>query len=296
MYAQEIVSGIVVDSKNEPMPGVRVEIVDRTEVTTTDIDGKFRIELPVAVKKIRLTYPGYKPIIKKVKPDMVIKMGNGWSAQSSGFRGFVDIQGGFGFGGSVNVLSGDCLVRDIHTKLSFGLIETLGYQINSNLFVGAGTGWYLDCVYSESVDYWNTMESNLELYALRIPIFGAVRWDFGLDRKTAPYVELKAGYQFNKVEVCDDSDYYLASSYSDNGYVEISGRNTGSFFLQPSVGYRVGIGSKMGMNLGLSYCVSVPKKLYAVTHYYVQNEYEESMTELGTSRGGVFMFNIGFDF
>lgn len=27
-FAQEIVSGTVVDGKNEPMPGVRVEIVD----------------------------------------------------------------------------------------------------------------------------------------------------------------------------------------------------------------------------------------------------------------------------
>lgn len=74
LFAQEIVTGTVLDEKKAPMPGVRVEVVGRSEYTTTDIDGRFHFDLPVPVKKLQFQYVGKKTIICKVKPEMIVKM------------------------------------------------------------------------------------------------------------------------------------------------------------------------------------------------------------------------------
>lgn len=299
------VTGTVVDSKDVPMPGVLVEIVGRSETATTDIDGRFRIDLPVDAKKIRISYPGYKVMEFKIKPDMLIKYGSGWGSRSSGYRGFFDIQGGFGFGGKTNVSAGNLLINNINTMLTFGYSTTHGYQINSHLFVGLGFGIYSDMIHSDTFerydDYGNKYAEN-EFYAARIPVFADVRWDFGLAKKTAPYVALKAGYQFS-LDV-DDGDTYLANAYTwNNGYqyLYLYGHSTQGLFFQPSIGMRASIGGRRAMNIGLAYSIIIPRKLSAVYEYESYDPHNsyirvEERKDLGVARGGAFLLNIGFDF
>lgn len=81
--AQEIVSGKVVDSKNQPIPGARIEIVGSNVFGYSDIDGAFRIEVPNSDAKLRVVYPGVTPIVKKVTPMMIIQVNNRWGGHHS---------------------------------------------------------------------------------------------------------------------------------------------------------------------------------------------------------------------
>lgn len=297
LLAQEVVTGTVVDGRNEPVPGVRVEIDGRSEYAITDIDGVFRIELPVTAKKVRVTYPGYKPIVKNIKPDMVIKLGNGWAGRSSGYRGFFDFQMGIGFGGDVNVYAGALGVEGIHPGVAVGYLTSHGYQINSNLFVGLGFGVIVGTVFGEEITPYY-MDSYHEVDMVGIPLFLDLRWDFGLAGKTAPYIGCKVGYKYN---ISADNDYGYFSPYHWTGNtsssLEIFTENCGQFFLMPSIGLRTRLGNKVGMNLGLSYNIMETRDLRAVYTYdnYGQ-KYQRTELNIGKCTGGVMMFNIGFDF
>ena len=317
LHAQDTrVSGTVVDSHNEPIPGATVEIVGRSETATTDIDGRFIINLPVTAKKIRVTYPGFRPVEAKVSDNMLIKMGSsGWASSPSGFRSFLDLQGGFGIGGKVNVAAGDLLIKDLGTLATFGLNTSYGYQINRNLFVGLGFGAYINLTGSKSFmpngDYWEHtdsyyVESENNINAIRIPIFAEARWDFGLDKKTAPYVDLKAGYQCT-FQFEGDGDEQVANAYD---YWQLSqeltvyGRNASGVFLQPSVGFRTSLGGKSGINIGVAYSIVIPRK-YTTEYryeeprpdrdYYMQWSHSETK-ETKPIRSGAVLLNIGFDF
>lgn len=96
LCAQEVVTGTVVDTKNEPVPGAKVEIVGTPDFTTTDIDGRFRIETEQPAKKIRVSYVKFKPVTKKIKPDMTIKIGRNWRQGPEHYQWFVGAQIGIG--------------------------------------------------------------------------------------------------------------------------------------------------------------------------------------------------------
>ena len=301
IMAQEIVTGTVVDSKNEPVPGVRVEIVGRTETTTTDIDGKFRIELPSPAKKIRFTYLGYKPIEKSIKPEMFVKLGHGWGGTTSGYRGFFEFTGGVGFGGKVSVYAGDCAVTDIGSPIVFGWNMTHGYQINRNLFAGLGFGMHASMLYGVEHNRYSSYDRRYaehKFSTLNIPIYANARWDFGLEKKTAPFVDLKLGYTLS---FAFDSDEDMFYSYSYDNDLYVYDKNTGGFLLMPTIGMRTTIRNKVGFNIGLSYNVMFHKKMHAqlksseVDFNGNYKSYEEVM-DLGNSTGGVLMLNFGFDF
>lgn len=292
VMAQEIISGTVVDGKNNPLPGVRVEIVGRTEVVYTDIDGIFKFDIPVKADKVRISYVGYKPQERKIKPDMVIKIGNGWAGKPSGFRGFFDIYGGFGIGGKVNVNAGKLAINDIQSFLNFGFTYSLGWQINKNLYVGAGFGATAQMLRydEEGIESYYDSYTNSKFYQIQIPIFADVRWDFGLgERKTAPFVDLKLGYQIG-VSIDDDyQDAYYPGYYNE---LELYMHKTNGMFIQPAIGMRTATGNKTGINFGLAYNFMMPKKLTAGYHYDNGSDY----MDLGKSNSGVLMLNIGFDF
>lgn len=70
----KIVSGIVLDKKNNPLPGATVQVVGGSESTTTDIDGTFAFEVPMASEKIAIMQNGYDKRIKRISSgEMVIR-------------------------------------------------------------------------------------------------------------------------------------------------------------------------------------------------------------------------------
>ena len=58
MYAQKEVSGVVVDANGEPIIQASVIAKGTTIGTATDIDGKFKMEVPNSVKTLVVTYIG----------------------------------------------------------------------------------------------------------------------------------------------------------------------------------------------------------------------------------------------
>ena len=64
IYAQnKTIKGRVIDERLERMPGVSVVINDTVKVGDTDLDGFFKIEIPVSVKKVSLAFVGFDPTI-----------------------------------------------------------------------------------------------------------------------------------------------------------------------------------------------------------------------------------------
>jgi len=301
IMAQEIVTGTVVDKDNVPVPGARVEIVGRAEYAVTDIDGSFRIELPVTAEKLQVSYPGFPTIVRKIKPDIVIKLGKGWGANAKGYRGFFDFYGGFGFGGKVNVVAGDLSVTGIKNFFSMGIGTTHGYQINPHLYVGVGVGLMMNvvsCYESGYYEYDYPEGFYFDLNTVTIPLYADVRWDFGLTQKTAPFVGVKVGYQIGIVP--DDYDIFEAYKGSNSYWNElgVSCGDVNGFLFQPTIGMRTSIGGKRGINIALSYNISLRKKLTAryVHGNYIDYDNITEVKELGTSSGGVLMLNFGFDF
>lgn len=295
LWAQEIVTGKVVDGKNEPFPGVRVEVVDRSEYVITDIDGNFRIELPEPAKNLRFSYVGYKPIEKRITPYMTVKLGSGWSGKASGYRGFFDFVGGFGTGGEINIYgSDDTQVTEIgRSSIAFGWFMTHGYQINHRFFAGLGFGLNWIMLYKNERE-WGEDYSGHSFCGGTIPLYADFRWDYDILAKTAPFVDLKLGYQFIVGANDDDYHYY----YGDNLYVD--NKNTKGIFLMPTIGMRTSIGSKRGINIGLSYNIFVKRRFNVSQTTEICLPGEEVITDVVeksiSATGGIVMLNFGFDF
>lgn len=99
---------------------------------------------------------------------------------------------------------------------------THGYQILPQLFVGGGVGVHL----------YKFDESDGIKYNL--PVYGDIRWDI-LQTKFTPFIDVKGGYS-------------------------VAGEFTGAY-LNPSIGCRMALGDKLGLNLGVGYT-------YMKTGYY----------------------------
>ena len=302
IMAQDIVSGIVVDGKNNPLPGARIEIVGTSDAVYTDVDGEFRFERPAAVQKVRVSYAGRKPVTLSITPQMIVKLSNGWAGKSKGFRGFFEMAGGFGIGGKVNAHAGSCEINDIASFLNTGISFSFGYQLSRHLYAGLGFGVYANMTTATYTDDFSIYDDAKSFAYARIPVFADVRWDFGLWSKASPYVGVKAGYQMSLCLDSYDYDYHrsIASTYDyyqqNTPKLIVMADRVNGLYISPYFGIRTNLYGKCGINLGLSYEISQPKKLHAIYEYgHYENRTKEHMN-LGKSYSGVLMFNIGFDF
>lgn len=302
LHARETVRGTVRDASGDPIPGVRVEVPGTSDYVFTDLDGAFQILLREPVKKLKFSYPGYSDLTFRVSPEMDVTLGKGWAGREKGFRAMIDIEGGMGINGKTTIESGDRKLRDYHTFLLAGLTYTLGYQLNRHLFVGIGFGMDIDVAKYEDV-YNNSSNSNRSWLSFpfvggHVPVFLDARWDFGLTKKTAPYVDLRLGYsRFFKNE-----GGYITSLYSYGSkrsqYTDFYINASNSIYIAPSVGYRMSLYKKIGMNIGIRYVVGMNRELFTITKTYdLQNGYERISEDHFKQRGSdVILFNIGLDF
>jgi outer membrane receptor protein involved in Fe transport len=61
------ISGVVRDDRNAlSLPGVTVEVAALNEVTYTDVDGRYTLQLPAGEHDLRITIDGYQPRVVKV--------------------------------------------------------------------------------------------------------------------------------------------------------------------------------------------------------------------------------------
>ena len=71
-----VVSGIVIDTDGDPLIGATVQPIGGENFVTTDIYGKFSLNIPNYVKTIKVSYVGYKTQNLPIEPDMVVIMSN----------------------------------------------------------------------------------------------------------------------------------------------------------------------------------------------------------------------------
>lgn len=67
---RQVVTGVVTDDSDDPIPGVIVAIKDTKEIVTTDLEGKFKITLPVGKNILICKCIGMKTQELKVSPGM----------------------------------------------------------------------------------------------------------------------------------------------------------------------------------------------------------------------------------
>lgn len=292
MMARETIKGTVVDAHGDPIPGVRVEVIGQDNFTFTDFDGMYQLILREPAKNLKFTYPGYSPSTYRIKPEMTVVLGKGWAGHETGARALLDLEGGMGFNGKATFKSGYMEAKDVHTFLLTGMMITPGYQFNRHLFVGLGTGAYL-----EIEKYLQYSHYEFRFIGINVPLFITARWDFGLTKKTAPYVDFRIGY--NRFIGTDEaSETCRISNWNGNSYnlLIVGQKDTGSFFFAPSIGYRVSIHKKFGMNFGLRYMTGLKKTYKATIGFSDGNSYTESTQEFSQRGSDMLFFNIGFDF
>ncbi len=133
-------------------------------------------------------------------------------------------------------------VGEIHAD-QFEVLTTHGLQVNSNLFVGLGTGLQVQFNDVEELDflpvagkYGHKTGVNIPLYVdFRVcPVYRRVSLPI------QPFFDVKIGASFDVTE-----DYMKIH----RGYLD-SGTN---FYLSPSVGFRVPVGHKTAVNVGVTY-------------------------------------------
>jgi hypothetical protein len=135
-----------------------------------------------------------------------------------GYRGFLEWDNSFCTLPYFDNSTGD-YKKDLQWMI--GLTTTHGYQINNNLFVGAGV-----------------------LFNLGVPM---------LDGTVATFLDLRYDRSFNKFRPYGD----IRIGYSRVGYA-LTGKKDGVYF-SPTVGHRFNWGKKFGVNVGAGVTVEGKK-------------------------------------
>ena len=66
LAGQAIIQGSVVDHSGKPLIGVTLLLVGTTNGTLTDVDGKYRLEVPPGKKRLMASYTGFQTMEKRV--------------------------------------------------------------------------------------------------------------------------------------------------------------------------------------------------------------------------------------
>lgn len=237
------------------------------------------------------------------------------------YRGFVDLNLG-GSTSNTNLWNYDYntqLDRALysptgkHTSfVNWGLSTSHGLQLGGNFYIGLGIGLdFLKSVKSRE----EAVAAQAEPYCLFIEeahnykyIWGAqyflhLRWDgfglFGIQSKLSPFVELKGGYLQNLSEL--DPIYY--DTVNEEAHWLLGKHSLkGGLFIKPSIGIRLRLTDRLGLNLGL-YCEPLYKLTYPsqdakVSWYEDNDEYTERTMAMPTFNFNFFPFgiNVGLDF
>lgn len=143
------------------------------------------------------------------------------------------------------------------TQIFSGISTSHGYQINPDLFVGAGVAIEL--------------HSNNGTQNWLVPLFAQIRTDRKWGDFT-PFGDLRVGYS--------------AVSGSDRG-----------FFLSPSIGYRFNWGRKAGLNIGLGWTMKTYRDMqYSLVYDEVNNTPNFIENGKTNYTSNYLTLRIGFDF
>lgn len=137
-FSQTTVTGTVVDTKGEPMPGAKVQVKGTDQYVITNMDGTFSVNLANPKSRLVAKYVGWNTTIKKAKEGMVIKMGkeSWWNDKPTSYQWFVD----------ANVaLPNRKVVKNMSPGIMFGRLKNFGWyvkgQFNGNTEIHDCTTW-----------------------------------------------------------------------------------------------------------------------------------------------------------
>ena len=151
------------------------------------------------------------------------------------------------------------------------LSTTHGVQFNRHIFVGAGVGVNMTGFRTDGNPGVN--------------VFGDVRYDLNIANKWSPFFNLKIGYGVRTGRgECEVE--YEDTGYSDSDHVAIK-----PFFINPSIGVRLRLSSKCGLNFGLGY---IPMSLGKVVDED-GNNIDRNYTVKDKLKGALTL-NVGVDF
>lgn len=182
------------------------------------------------------------------------------AASAVDYRGFVEFNGGIL---PVDEYYSYDNTSELYCHLYGSLSTTHGVQLNRHIFVGAG------------------VDVNMTGFRVdgdpQINVFGDVRYDLDIAKKWSPYFNMKAGYGVRK------------GHYEDTyGY---DWRSIKQLFINPSIGVRLKLSSKCGLNFGLGYIpVSIGKMYEYDGEIFDDNDYTRDKVK------GAFTLNVGIDF
>lgn len=187
------------------------------------------------------------------------------SAQS--YRGFVDVVIGYPVA-SGKSLGGSLDSGERNYMWYGGVLTSHGCQIKPNIYVGGGTG--LLAQYSDRGGF-------------QMPFFADARYDFWGNRGVGFYAGLRLGYSIS-IKSGEAYDYGESAGHSCG--------NASWLYFQPTVGMRVKLGSRTGLNIGVSY---IPVKVKPVDYRY--GDYSEEMASKdGKTVVSNITLSVGVDF
>lgn len=132
--AQTTVTGSVVDSKGNPMPGAKVQVKGTEISTITNMDGTFTINTNKPNAKLQSDYVGWLTKVKTAKDGVVIKMYKDHSFTPTQYQWFI--------GANVAVPTIQCHMAP---GIMFGRVKNVGWyvkgQANDLGFGGTNHQW-----------------------------------------------------------------------------------------------------------------------------------------------------------
>lgn len=139
-FAQTTVTGTVVDTKGEPMPGAKVQVKGTNQYVITNMDGTFEVELSKPKAKLVSKYAGWNTAAKTAKEGMVIKMSkeSWWSEKPTHYQWFVDVNVAVPESYSANLFGAS-------PGIMFGMLKNFGWyvkgQFNGSTEIHNCTTW-----------------------------------------------------------------------------------------------------------------------------------------------------------
>lgn len=120
--AQTTVSGTVVDTNGNPMPGAKVQVKGTKEFTITNMDGTFSVNSPKPKFKLVSNYVGWNTEVMKAKDGMVIKMGKSdwWHEKPTKWQWFLGVNAAFPG-------TGETVFSGVAPGIMFGKVKNYGW-------------------------------------------------------------------------------------------------------------------------------------------------------------------------
>ena len=130
LYAQKQVSGVVVDSKGEPVIGASIQAKGTTQGTISDYDGKFEMEVPESVKTLVVSFVGMATQeVAAGKNIKVTLQENSELIQEVVVTGFGNVSKG-SYAGSAQAVKAEDIEKKSPSELSKALAgEVAGVQV-----------------------------------------------------------------------------------------------------------------------------------------------------------------------